>query len=267
MDFIHEFGMEFNPFIKNDSLDLVQTKDHREMLSRLNYLTEIKGIGVFYGNPGAGKTTTLRKYVHELNEMLYKVIYITLSTITVHEFYRILAEELGLESYSRKSTNFKCIQEEITRLQKEKRITPVIIIDEAQYLKTEILNDLKMLFNFEMDSVNRAVLILNGTPNLASILNKPVHEALKQRIVISYDFEGVTLKEVKEYIDYQLKTSKCISNIMQENAYEAIYNSSNGSLRVVNDVMNKCLMISSNMQNPIINTDVVMQACNDRQLG
>ena len=56
---------------------------------------------------------------------------------------------------------FKQIQERIKQLVKDRKITPVIICDEAQYLRTDILNDLKMIFNFEMDSKDYAVLILN----------------------------------------------------------------------------------------------------------
>lgn len=267
MSFIHCFGMEFNPFEKNNKLEIIETSDHKEMMFRLNFLTESKGIGLFYGPPGIGKTTSLRKYVSTLNPMKYKVIYIQLSTITVHEFYRALAEELGVIAENKKLSNFKSIQAEIVRLQKEKKITPVIILDEAQYLKTEVLLDLKLLLNFEMDSINRVVLILNGTPMLSSVLNKPIHEALKQRIIISYDYHGINLEELKLYIDTKLKESKCELDIMTPQAYNAILNCSNASLRTVNDLMTKCLIILSNAKEKVITTDVVMLANNDRVIG
>ncbi len=267
MSFIHYFGMEFNPFEKNNSLMLTDTSDHKEMIHRLNFLTNSKGIGTFYGAPGLGKTTTLRKYVSSLNPMQYKVIYLQLTTITVHEFYRQLAEELGITAENKKLSNFKSIQHEITRLQKEKKITPVIILDEAQYLKTEVLLDLKLLLNFEMDSINRVVLILNGTPTLASVLNKPIHEALRQRVIISYDYKGITLEELKMYIKNKLQEAKCEIDIMTEQAYSAILNCSNLSLRTVNDLMTKCLMILANARTNNITTDIVMMANDDRILG
>ena len=68
------------------------------------------------------------------------------------------------EAAFRKPDNFKSIQDEITRLALEKRKTPVIIIDEANYVSNAILNDLKILFNFEMDSKDRAVILLVGLP-------------------------------------------------------------------------------------------------------
>lgn len=73
-----------------------------------------------------------------------------LTTLTVTEFCKHLADKFGLESMARKNSNFKSIQNEIIRYAVEKRITPVIIIDEANYINTGILNDLKLLFNFEL---------------------------------------------------------------------------------------------------------------------
>lgn len=81
------------------------------------------------------------------------MIYTSLSTVTVNDFYRNLAASLGAQASYRKTENFHIIQEEINRLALDKRKTPVIIIDEANYIKNAVLNDLKILFNFEMDSL------------------------------------------------------------------------------------------------------------------
>ena len=108
--------------------------------------------------------------IRDRNTSLYKVVYSSLSTLTVNDFYRNLAAELGAQPAFRKTDNFKIIQDEINRLVLEKRQTPVIIIDEANYIGNAVLNDLKMLFNFEMDSKDRAVVLLSGLPQLNSTL-------------------------------------------------------------------------------------------------
>ena len=84
----------------------------------------------------------------------------------------------------KKSDNFRIIQEEISRLALEKRKTPVIIIDEANYISNAVLNDLKILFNFEMDSRDRAVILLVGLPQLNHTLQLAIHEPLRQRIIM-----------------------------------------------------------------------------------
>ena len=81
-----------------------------------------------------------------------------------------------------KTGMFKAIQEQITYLYKEKRQPLLLAIDEAQYLNTGILNDIKMLMNYGYDSVNYFTLILCGESHLNDTLRKPVHEALRQRI-------------------------------------------------------------------------------------
>ncbi len=125
----------------------------------------------------------------------YKVIYTTLSTLTVNEFYKPLAEQFGLESMFRKNDNFRIIQNEFTRYAVEKRITPVIIIDEANYMRHSILNDLKLLFNFEMDSKDRAVVLMVGLPQLNNTLRLVAHEPLRQRITMNYHLEGLVKRK------------------------------------------------------------------------
>ena len=88
-----------------------------------------------------------------------------MSSTTVIDFYRQLCFGLGIIPAFRKSDMFKQIQECIINFVKNKKIKVIICLDEAQYLKTDILNDLKILMNFEMDSKNYFTLILSGQPN------------------------------------------------------------------------------------------------------
>lgn len=134
IDYVSRYGLDFNPFIKNKHDILVETSEYKEVVYRLNYLIQNKGFGVITGDPGHGKTTIVRHWVKGLNISLYKVIYTCLSTLTVNEFYSHLASKLGLNITHKKSENFKNIKTEISRYSLEKRITPVIIIDEANYI-------------------------------------------------------------------------------------------------------------------------------------
>lgn len=156
MDYTTRFGLEFNPFLKNSREIPVQTQETKEVRFRLQYLAATKGFGLLVGNPGLGKTTALRTFAASLSPALYKVIYTGLSTLTVQEFYRHLASSLGADPALRKVDNFHSIQAAVSRLAIEKRITPVIILDEADHMGSAILDDLKILFNFEMDSRDRA---------------------------------------------------------------------------------------------------------------
>lgn len=267
MDYFTRYGLEFNPFIKNSKEILVHTTEYKETLFRLDYLAKTKGFGILTGSPGRGKTTAVRTWASTLNPSLYKVVYSSLSTLTPNDFYRNLVKELGSEPAFKKPDNFRIIQEEITRLSLEKRKTPIIIIDEANYINNAILNDLKILFNFEMDSRDRAAILLAGLPKLNSTLQLQIHEPLKQRIVMNYNLEGLSKEEGKTYISEKLIGAGCNQTIFEEAAIEAILNAADGTPRLINKYCNMSMLLGDSQKANLITTDIVMQAINDCELG
>ena len=97
MNYTSRFGLEFNPFIKLSRDILIETANYDEVKARLDYLTVTKGMGLITGDPGCGKTTIIRNWVKSLNQSAYKIIYLPLSTLTVMESYRQLAQSFNLE--------------------------------------------------------------------------------------------------------------------------------------------------------------------------
>lgn len=267
MDYFTRYGLEFNPFIKNSKEILVSFSEYKETLFRLDYLAKTKGFGLLTGSAGRGKTTAIRSWTSSLNPSLYKVIYSSLSTLTPNDFYRNLVKELGCEPAYKKPDNFRIIQEEITRLSIEKRKTPVFIIDEANYINNSILNDLKILFNFEMDSKDRAAILLAGLPKLNSTLQLQIHEPLKQRIIMNYNLEGLSKDEGRTYILEKLKGAGCNQTIFEEAAIEAILNAADGTPRLINKYCNAGMLLGDAGKADLITTDIIMQALNDCELG
>ena len=254
INYTSRYGMEFNPFIKNTKDILIETDEYKELIFRLNYLLQIKGFGLITGNPGLGKTTSVRKWCETLNSAAYKVV------------YKQLASSLGIEPYHRKVDNFRVIQETITRYEKEKRVTLVIVLDEANYLKSGTLNDLKLLFNFEMDSQDRAVVLLMGLPTLNRTLNLNVHEPLRQRIVMNYQLDNLDKEESRKYILRKLEGAGSHQTVFEEAALEAVINACNGIPRKINQLCNQCLLIGNNQNKNMIDVDVVMDAANETEV-
>ena len=241
MEYFMRFGMEANPFLKNAKEILFENPEFKEVQMRLNYLLTTKGFGVLTGGSGKGKTTSIRVWSRSLNVSLYKLIYSSLSTLTVTEFYRTLAVGLGLEPRFRKSDNFRLIQD-------------------------EILNDLKMIFNFEMDSRDRAVVLLAGLPSLNHTLQLGIHEPLRQRITMNYNMDGYSKDESKEYILTKLRGVRCTRQVFDENALEALANAANGVPRLLSKLANSCLMIASSKNLDMVDSEIVMQAVTDCEL-
>jgi len=259
--------MEFNPFDKNISQkQFYHGTDYTEMMKRLEYLRNVRGIGLFTGLSGTGKTACQRAFVHGLNPNLYKVVYLPMTTISASEFYRDLAAGLGLIPCHRKIENFRNIQERIRGMYKEQKTTLVLLIDEAQYLNRAILADLKLLMNFEMDSQNYAVLVLSGQPTLNHTLSMQVNEALRQRIVINYNMQGLTAVEVADYARDRMKLCGCTQEIFEAAALEAAWGSCSGSIRRLNSLLHRSLILGCEQKSRTIGTGIIMEASNEIEL-
>lgn len=267
MDYFTRYGLEFNPFIKNSKDIFINTEENKEISIRLDYLLKTKGFGLITGAPGKGKTTAIRNYVSNLNTSLYKVIYVCLTTLTNANFFKYLVMELGNEPAFNKQDNFQIVQDEIRRLAIEKRKTPIFVIDEANSINSFVLYDLKMLFNFDMDSKDRAVVLLVGLPKIIQTLNLTSHEPLKQRIIMNYNFEGLSKDESKNYIITKIKEAGCKNNIFDDQSIEAIINAADGTPRLINKFCNNCFIIGNSLGQDIINSEIAMKAINESELG
>ena len=149
----------------------------------------------------------------------------------------------------------------------EKKHTPVFIIDEANHVGNAVLNDLKILFNFEMDSRDRAVVLLSGLPQLNTTLGLTIHEPLRQRLIMNYDMGGMNKDEGRSYISGKLTGAGCTQDVFDDAAIEAILNAAEGTPRVVNKLCNASLAVADSRKLNLVNADAAMQAINDCELG
>ena len=263
------YSLSFNPFDKQQvkESDAFLSTDHKEMLSRLNYLKDTRGIGVFTSSPGKGKSFCLRCFAKSLNPNLYHMEYIPLSTITVAEFYKELCIILGVSDKGGKPGRFRSIQEQIYYLYKEKRQPLLLAIDEAQYLSTSILNDIKMLMNQKYDSVNCFTLILCGESYLNHTLSKQIHESLRQRISVHYDFLGLSDEEAVRYVIHKLESAGSSQAIIEEAALTAVAGHAHGNPRTIDSIMTDALNIGAQENKKCIDSDVIMAAVSNQNLG
>lgn len=263
------YALSFNPFDKQmtQEKDRFLSKDMQEMQNRLDYLKDTRGIGVFTARPGMGKSFGLRCFANSLNPNLYHMEYICLSTISVAEFYKQFCAILGVSDKGGKPGMFKAIQEQVYYLYKEKRQPLLLAIDEAQYLSTGILNDIKMLMNYGYDSVNCFTLILCGEAHLNNTLRKPVHEALRQRITVHYNFQGLSDGEVAEYVLHKIACAGGSKTIIEPGALAAVHSHSQGNPRLVDNLMTDALAIGAQMDKKAITPDVILAAVGNQNLG
>ena len=137
----------------------------------------------------------------------------------------------------------------------------------VKQINNAVLNDLKMLFNFEMDSRDRAIVLLVGLPQLNNTLRLSANEPLRQRITMNFNIDSLTKEETVSYVKSKLSGAKCTLEIFNPNALEAIANASNGIPRIINKICNTCLMIIANKQVDFVDSEIVMAAVNDIELA
>ncbi|GGH72682.1 ATPase AAA [Compostibacillus humi] len=258
------YSLAKEPFSKDlRPSDAFLSSDYQGALNALTYLQKSKGIGLLIGDPGAGKTFTLRAFKESLNPSLYHVIYFPLSTGGVMDFYRGLAYGLGEEPKYRKVDLFRQIQQGIIRMDKERKVTPVFILDEMHLAKDAFLQDIALLFNFQMDSTNPFILILAGLPHLKTRLTMNHHRPLSQRLIMKYEIQPLPKEEIVLYINHHLKIAGAKMPIFTESALEAIALRSQGWPRVINKITINSLLFGFQLKKEQIDEEVVRLAIED----
>ena len=229
------FALTHYPFEANlDHEALFDAAAHAEAQVRLQHLLELRAIGLLTGEAGCGKTTVCRRVTAALHPGLYRVFYVSLTTGNVMDMYKSIAWELGLPTERNRAAAFRVIRAEITRLTLEGKQRPVLIVDEAHHLRNDVLEDLRLLTNYAMDSDNRLCLILVGLTELRRRLRMAVHESLAQRIAVRYHLAGLARDELPDYLTHRLRLAGCELPLFEPPAVEALFQASQGMPRKVN---------------------------------
>jgi len=177
------FALTRHPFDKDIAPDdLFPSASLVELGARLKHLVDMRGIGLVTGDSGSGKTTTCRHLVAGLHTGLFRIMYVSMTTGNVMDLYKSIAWELGLPTERNRAALFRQIRGEVSRLCAENRLRPVLIVDEAHHLRTDLLEGLRLLTSHAMDSENRLTVVLVGHPELRRRMGMAALDALAQRM-------------------------------------------------------------------------------------
>lgn len=240
------FGFTRHPFDKEiQTEDLFPSGAGQELAVRLGHLLELRGIGLITGESGSGKTCACRKVLTALHTGLWRLFYVALSTGNVMDLYKTISWEMGLPTERSRAAVYRQIRTEVTRLCAEARCRPVLVVDEAHNLRPDVLEDLRLLTNYQMDSENRLCLLLVGQAELRRRLGMAVYEALAQRIVVRYHFAGLSHDELAPYLAHRLRLAGTELPLFEAAAQEAIYQGTQGLVRKVNNLCHHALLAAA----------------------
>jgi type II secretory pathway predicted ATPase ExeA len=235
---------------------------HAEAQVRLRHLLELRSIGLLTGEAGCGKTTVCRRVTAGLHPGLYRVFYVSLTTGNVMDRYKSIAWELGLPTERNRAAAFRIIRAEITRLTLEGKQRPVPIVDEAHHLRNDVLEDLRLLTHYAIDSDNRLCLILVGLTELRRRLRMAVHESLAQRIAVRYHLAGLARDELPDYLTHRLRLAGCELPLFEPPAIEALFQATQGMPRKINRLAHYALTAAALANAPTV-TDEHLQTALD----
>lgn len=255
------FTLKSMPFQKNlPEKQLFYNKPFKEMKSRLEFLFENQGIGLFTGEIGAGKSTMIRSVVEEINPQLYKIVYLHRGLGNLGDFYTQFALKLGIIPKFRKSEVASQVLNTISELNNEQKMKTVLIIDEAHLLKAEILDEIRLMHNAEMDSLDYLATALIGQPPLKKMMAYMKFKPLAQRISVSFHLAALDRDDAYKYFSHQLKCAGGRSKIFMDNAVETIVNAAKGIPRVINSIGIKSMYAAAQKKMSTVDQECVMMA-------
>jgi general secretion pathway protein A len=251
-----------------DPAFIYMTVQHREALSGLVWsICEHSGLTVLLGEAGTGKTTLLYVLLGWLDKQRFVTAMCTNPILTREELFDLLLVQFEVNcSSSLKSRQLMALQEALLRYRADGRHA-VLVVDEAQRLSPELLEEIRLLLNLETPREKLLEIILAGQPELADVLRRPELRQLKQRISRMSKLEPLSLEEVREYLHHRLYQAGLTSQtLFLEDTIPVIYGYSRGIPRLVNSLCDSALHTGFGLHSPRITTTIIREAAKDLDL-
>jgi type II secretory pathway predicted ATPase ExeA len=254
------FGLKARPFDKSiPSHDLYVWPGLEELAARLEMAKRARGILLLTGEPGTGKTVALRRFVDSLNAEHYLPIYLPLATVTVMDAYAQLNRALGGQDVRSKSGLWRDIQQGIAQLAAQGK-QPVLILDEADLLRSALFDELRILLNFEMDSKDPLLLILAGQPQLLAKLALRVHLPFRERVAMRYRMPPMDEIHTRGYVEHQLKLAGRKQRLFTDEALLQLFVQSGGIPRAIGNLALAALLNAAAASKDQVELDDVIAA-------
>jgi general secretion pathway protein A len=238
------YGLKELPFaLTPDPRFIYFTPSHTEVMANLHYGIESgKGLVVVTGEVGTGKTTILRWMMQRLDRTVL-VAYIFNPRLSVTEFYQHVASLLDVQKWETKPELLVALGQAL-QSRHSRGLRTVLIIDEAQGLSPSVLEEIRLLSNFESDTAKQLQIVLTGQPELRDVLNNPDLRQLKQRVALRCVIKPLpNVEETDRYITSRLLVSGAKrTDIFSADAIDYIYRCTEGIPRNINNLCDNAML-------------------------
>lgn len=253
------FGLDDAPFtLTPDPRFIVFTPSYNEVLASLYYgLENAKGLIVLTGEVGTGKTTALRWILRRLDSSVLAA-YVFNPRLSVEEFYQHVTQMLGIKDWTNKSDLLNTLGS-VLQERHRRGLRTVIIIDEAHELSDYVLEEIRLLLNFESDTAKHLQIVLTGQPELRDRLNQPNLRQFKQRVALRCNMHAFpTVEEVDRYISERLLIAGSQEpNVFTPAAVDFVFQCSEGIPRNINNLCDNAMLAAYSMGKDTIDREII----------
>lgn len=254
------YGLRELPFaLTPDPRYIYFTPSHTEVMANLHYGVESgKGLIVVTGEVGTGKTTILRWMMQRLDRTVM-VAYIFNPRLSVPEFYQHLAALFDIQNWETKS-DLLIELGKVLESRHSRGLRTVLIIDEAHGLSPSVLEEVRLLGNFESDTAKQLQVVLTGQPELRHVLNYSDLRQLKQRVALRCEIKALpNVEETARYISSRLSVAGAArpAEMFSPGAIDYIFRCSEGIPRNINNLCDNALLNGFAAGDPIISRAII----------
>jgi len=243
--YLEHFGLLASPFsIAPDPRYLYMSERHREALAHLLYGMESDGAFILLtGDVGTGKTTVSRCLLEQVPENI-NIALVLNPKLTAVELLQVICDELHIK-HTTKDISVKSLVDDInhfllTAYANGKKT--VVLIEEAQNLDLDVLEQLRLLTNLETNERKLLQVILLGQPEFLDVLDRPELSQLAQRITARFHLTPLGFHELEEYIAHRLAVAGCRRQLFAPGVLKQLYNYSGGVPRLINVICDRALL-------------------------
>jgi len=266
------FSLRRNPFeITPDPAFLFPTRRHNEALAALYYgVRRHKGFVVMTGEVGTGKTLLVRCLLQLLAHSDVAYAYVFNSRLSTLEFLQYVVGDLGLTGSGKNKSELLLELGSYLVARHQKKLTTVLVVDEAHHLSAEVLEEIRLLTNLETTQEKLLQILLVGQPELDEKLDSPELRQLKQRIALRSHLEPLDSEQTRGYIQRRLQLAGANSNaalLFNTDTIARVYSHSRGIPRLINTVCENALITAYARQARCVTPDIIDEVAADFRLG
>jgi general secretion pathway protein A len=262
------YGLKENPFNVTPNPEYIYLgENHREALAQLLYgVKERKGFIVITGEVGTGKTTLIHYLLDKMNGNHTKTALLFNPKLTADDFIQYILKDLGVRIQGKTKGEYlhNLHRYLLHAYQRDERV--ILIVDEAQGLKPELLEEIRLLSNLETSRSKLLQIVLLGQPELDKTLSQPGFRQLRQRINLRYHLAPLSEKETKEYIGKRLRIAGAKGPIFSEKAIKQIHLKSGGIPRLINILCDNALLNGYALDQKMVDERSVKEVAKDLYL-